>query len=611
MRVLLVGIGSRFNHVNLAIRLLSSYANKYLTNEELEKCSVDYKQWTISTPLLDILDGIVQCKPDIVLFSVYIWNVSLMNQVILELPKILPNGILGCGGPEVSYQGEKILKKWPSIDFVISGEGERTILELCQIAAKIQDKNLFLDYLQEKNIKGLYLRIKKLSNDCIKDCEEDIFQYKWTGSRELIENLDEIPFCYMDEKGNLCEDISNEHSIIYYESARGCPFNCAYCLSSIDKTVRFASLERVCKDLQFFMDNDCRLVKFTDRTFNLKESHYLKIWEYIVNHHNGKTVFHFEIAAQYLSANALAFLQSVPENCMQFEIGIQSIHPETLNAVGRQGDANLLKKIIQQIPKKIHVHLDLIAGLPFESFELFGKSFDFTINLEPDMLQLGFLKILSGTSMESYALNHEDYKWLSVAPYQVLQSPNLSYEELHKLQQIESLVDWYYNSGILEYSMHYLIQQESSMFKFFFDLSQWFEKNHLFDVPHKVTDFFTFLHNYYKEQEKSEKFEVLKELLRFDFLRREKCGAFPEWYERNYDKKSHTEAVHKFTCVESTRETFACTDFDTFTINPLTFEKLEKNIPILFVYPSRKGKQIMLKTQSRFSTHKFGKWFFA
>ena len=453
-----------------------------------------------------------------------------------------------------------------------------------------------------------------------------------------LSDLSEIPFPYRSPAGTLVDWADPDNRIFYYESSRGCPFRCAYCLSSLDTTVRYVPLDRVLSDIQFFLDTGCRLVKFTDRTFNLDEARCKTIWQYITDHHNGKTVFHFEIAAQLLTASLLEVLETVPEQSVQFEIGIQSIHPETLKAVGRSGNIRQIAENIRKIPSKIHVHLDLIAGLPFENIHLFGASYDFTASLRPDMLQCGFLKILSGTAMEQWALTHAGYQWLSCPPYEVLQSPHIDFADMLRLKRLEVLTDIFYNSGQFLYTVGFLLDQGVSLFTFFQELADWFECRHLFDVPHKTNDWFGFLYEFLSERESSgmipvrcmpdfsagdgmksgEKQEAapldmtcqLKELLRFDFIRREKISVFPGWFIRRYDKEKHRKAVYSHTSVESTRETFAATEYDVFYVQPLSGEPVPNGCPVLFVYPPRRGHQeLRLKTEARSTGEQRTHWF--
>lgn len=577
-KILLVAVNSRFNQVSLAIRSIEAYVRKnaphYQTHFTLETA-----YFTINQPLLEILSGIADAAPDAIFFSVYIWNVDLTMHIISELKKILPDCLIGVGGPEVSYDAEKVLGENKALDLVMAGEGERTVTELCEaIASEV--------VVPVGNIKGLYVRTKQ--------------GFIFTGKRPLIENMDSLPFPYDDGNGKLVEGVDAENSIIYYESSRGCPFRCSYCLSSVDKSVRFSSLERVQHDIDFFLRNKVRLVKFVDRTYNLNEDRYITIWQYILTHWNSKTTFHFEIAAQQLTDRALDAIQTVPYGCMQFEIGIQSTNPPTLQQVGRPADFNQIHHVLGRIPTTIHVHLDLIAGLPFESIAEFASSFNYTIAQSPQMLQLGFLKILHGTAMEQYAQQTAGYEWLSIAPYEVLSSPWVSYRQMQSLKKIDNLVDNYYNSQGFVQTMRFIISLHKDTFGFFTKLSAFFDERHLFALPHRSDAYYEYLHSFISEQQKEgvpsasnsdtffsyQECVVMLELLRFDYTRRAKPGAYPSWYTRTYNKDSHRLALEKYYDMHSTRDAYTDSSFETFTVNPLTYELLApgRTCSILFLY---------------------------
>ena len=362
MSVLLVALNSKFSHTNLAVRSIANYVDNNLNSQNRANI-ISFDEWTIQEPILDVLRGISAYNPQVVIFSVYIWNCTQCYAVAKELKKILPNILIGAGGPEVSFKTKDFFKENPFFDFLVKGEGEKITLELCKILYEKDDITLGFE-----NLKSF------VKNTPLIDLQ--------TFNLDLIEDLSVLPFPYPEfmrenqGKNPLGPEAHAVNRILYYESSRGCPFSCSYCLSSIDKTVRFMPLERVFEDLQIFLDANVKLVKFVDRTFNLNEKRYIKIWEYIKNHYNGITRFHFEIAAECLSEAALDFIKDMPENSIQFEIGVQSINPKTLEEVGRKADLENLSRIIKKIPSFIHVHLDLIAGLPYESLKEFKKSFE-------------------------------------------------------------------------------------------------------------------------------------------------------------------------------------------------------------------------------------------
>lgn len=578
-KIVLIGINSRFNHTNLAIRYLTEYAKK---NCELEKLNVDvsFQEYTINQNFLEILNSIKKTNADVVLFSVYIWNVELSFKIISEIKKIMPSILIGCGGPEVSYVAEKILQENKNVDFIISGEGERT----------------FADFINKKTFKqipGIYYRSDKdddcvrdfdCVNNCISDCNNiEKNKILWGGERKLIEDLSELPFPY--------PDLSKEkNKIFYYESSRGCPFNCSYCLSSIDKSVRFVKLEKVFSDLKIFLDERVPLVKFVDRTFNLNEKRYIAIWNYIIDNWNGVTTFHFEIAAHTISENAFEVLEKIPKGAIQFEIGVQSVNPKTLAACGRNTDFEIIEKNVSRIPKTIHMHLDLIAGLPLETLEDFALSFNKTICLKPEMLQLGFLKILNGTKMEEYAQKHNGYNWLEIPPYEVLSSPEMSYDDLQYLKQIEKLLDIYFNSGSFSRLMNYIIDSYENVFEFLGRLLNYFSVEKIIDDAHKMQNYFEYFYNFIftdfcpKELDKI----ILEELLRFDFVCLGKCSGFPKWYVHNYSKDLHHHALCEKTEMHSTRLEYAYSEYEEFKIDIDTFEKVNTSYLILYSKPDEK-----------------------
>ena len=582
MKTLLIGINSKFSHTNLAIRSIKEYV-KHKSN-----INPVIKEFTINQLTTDILRDIIFEQPNVILFSVYIWNIEFTLKVIQEIKKILPKVFIGVGGPEVSYRAEEILQENKFIDCVISGEGE---ISTCELLINLNnnfilEKNEFNSF--DFNIDGIYFRNKNFT------------------SRNPIQNLDELFFAYPQLKNSeddktenqICQeeilDVNNR--IFYYESSRGCPFRCSYCLSSIDKSVRNRSLEKVFEDLKIFLDAKVKLVKFVDRTFNLNEDRTIAIWNFIKENHNGITMFHFEIAAQQLSEKMLQMIKDFPKGIMQFEIGIQSTNEKTLDAIGRPANLPKLVEKIKQIPKTIHSHLDLIAGLPHESICEFKNSFDFVIKLKPDMLQLGFLKILSGTQMETFA-KENDYQFSATPPYEVLSTPYISYFDLQFLKDMEEVLDIFYNSNNFEFTFNYIFYLQDkfdfSIFEILSSIVNYFREINIFETPQKTNVFFKLFldfinSNHFKKYQNIFDKELLQNLVKFDFIISEKTSNFPTWYNRNYDKENHKEALIKFCNFESTRLAYSHSEYDEFDFNPITFEK--EKTKVLFVYDSVKGK---------------------
>lgn len=536
MKILLAAVNAKFNHTNIAVRSLAKYSGSP---------DVTFREWTINMPVSEILRGISECNPDMVVFSTYIWNSEIIRKVIPDIKKIIPNTIIGAGGPEAGFDAANWLKEMESLDFIISGEGEETLKEISE-GKKIDA------------IKGIYYRNS-----------EGLVQF--TGERNLICDLDEIPFPY----DNFDDP---EHRIYYYESSRGCPFNCAYCMSSIERRVRFHSLERTYGDIQRFLDANVNLVKFVDRTYNLNEDRYISIWQYILDHHNGKTMFHFEIEAEYLSKAALEFLQNIPEGIMQFEIGIQSCNPKTLEAVGRSKETKKLFENILRIPKTIHTHLDLIAGLPFEGMESFGNSFGQVMDLEPDALQLGFLKVLHGTAMENFALKN-GWQWMKNPPYEVLSTPYMNYGEILFLKDLEVLLDAFWNSGLFSATMKYVFRNKGR-WTFFKEITEKARADGTLDSARKMTFWFDYLAEHFCQD------AIALELLKFDFLKMGKTSRFPQWLNHAYDKDSHLAAMNKNEGLFDNRIEFAFSEYDEFSVDPTSTipEKTKGTYKVLFVY---------------------------
>lgn len=591
-------VNTRYNHTNLAVRSLASFihARTGIPSIIIEKTTAE----PFSVLLRSIFDALGPDdteKSALLLFSIYIWNAPVMFALAEEVKKVFPHCILGCGGPEVSYNASAVFAKTPSFDFIIRGEGEETLCDCVELYSSLYNahscallKDEFVQALEK--IPGLYVKGRG------ETAPSSIF----TGERQPLCSLDNLVFPYptlyrfskdqietasLERMPPFADHADPSNHIFYYESSRGCPFRCSYCLSSIDKNVRFLSLERVYKDLQIFLDAKVSLVKFVDRTFNLNEDRYLSIWKYILAHHNSITMFHFEIAAEQCTDSVLDFLQGVPEGVMQFEVGVQTMNPQTLSQIRRPFNKAHLESVISRIPKTIHLHLDLIAGLPHEDLRSFRSSFDQTIALKPDMLQLGFLKILHGTEMESYAAEHPQYRWLSVPPYELLQSPAMSCKDLLFLKDIEHLCDVYYNSGSFTSLFSYLIDKAFSLFDVFESMVLFFKEQNLFENKHTLKSYAAFLgsfleSSFFTPADGSDIF-TLKELLRFDFLRITKPGSFPSWFSRHYSKDLHHKALTEHTQFKSTREAYSYSEYEEFEINPYTYEKQKS--AVLFLYP--------------------------
>lgn len=508
-KIVLAALSAKFIHPSLALRYLTKF------NENEKKHMIHTMEFTINQRLDFIADELFRQKPDVILFSCYIWNVDMLKQLCPLLKKIMPACIIGFGGPEVSYESEQFLRENPSVDLVLRGEGELVFSEL-------------LDYLDFASPASLH-EIKGLT---FREGEQIVS----TMQQEPLD-LSLLPFPY-------AEDFSDvENQIIYYESSRGCPYSCGYCLSSIEKGVRFVPLEQVYVALQKFLDYNVRQVKFIDRTFNCKKSHAMGIWRYLKEHDNGVTNFHFEITADLLDQDTIDFLKTVRKGLFQFEIGVQSTNPKTIAAINRNVNFEKLSGIVQQIKAggNIHQHLDLIAGLPYEDYDSFGRSFNDVYALQPEQLQLGFLKVLKG-SMIYNRQKEFDIVYQDNAPYEVLTTHMLPYEDTLRLKAIEEMVETYYNSGKFLHTLEYLVPLYESPFAFFEALSQyWIGERCHYQYQSKIG-----LCNVlwqFVQQNPAVDFIRFQWLLKFDLALHEKPKKLPAWLTVSHEKEYHNQII--------------------------------------------------------------------
>ena len=449
MKILLAACNAKYIHSNLAVYDLQAYASDYADHIVL-------KEYTINQQKDDIMRDIYLEHPDVVCVSCYIWNLSFVKELMADLIKILPGADFWAGGPEVSYDAEKFLTENSEFKGVMVGEGEETFKELA-------------GYYVEKNPQDL----KDMTGICYRDGDRIIHN----GWRQIMD-LSSIPFIYKD-----LSEFKNR--IIYYESSRGCPFSCSYCLSSIDKKLRFRDTETVKKELQFFIDNKVPQVKFVDRTFNCKHDHAMAIWKYINEHDNGVTNFHFEISADLLREEELQEMSTMRPGLIQLEIGVQSTNPDTIKAIHRTMDFEKLKGIVDRIHSfgNIHQHLDLIAGLPYEDYDSFRHSFNDVYALKPQQLQLGFLKVLKGSHMMEMCKEY-GIVYKTQEPYEVLSTKWLDYDHVLKLKTVENMVEVYYNSGQFQNTLEYLEKFFPDAFSIYERLGSFYMEKGYGDVSH-------------------------------------------------------------------------------------------------------------------------------
>ncbi len=477
MKALLAGVNAKYIHTSLSVRTIASYVN-----------GIDWKEYNINESAEFVCADIYRQRTDAVLFSCYIWNIEFILKTARRLKSVAPDTLIIFGGPEVSYADTEYMEKYDFIDAVIRGEGEETVKEF------IRTGNL--------NIRGVTYRNGKI----IKNPD-----------RPVISDITKIPFPYTDEDIEL-----NKNKLIYYETSRGCPFNCSYCLSSADRSVRFRDLDTVLNELKFFINHKVKIVKFTDRTFNASKKRTHAILEFLIDN-AAETTFHFEVAADILDDKTMELLGSAPKGLFQLEIGVQSTNMKTLEAIDRKTDLNKIAERVRQIRSfgNIHTHLDLIAGLPYENYESFKNSFNEVFAMQPHVIQLGFLKLLRGTK-----IRREEQSALFTAepPYEVLQTDYISYDELLRLKAVEDVVEKYYNSGAFENSVSYLVRQFNSPFEMFEKIACFYEKNGYDKIGISRDFLYRILFDFVND-------EKFTDILLYDYLLNNKPRT-PEWASR-------------------------------------------------------------------------------
>ena len=500
MKILLAACNAKYIHSNLAVYNLMAYAKKY-------RDSLVLREFTINQSRDEIMKSIYREKPDVVCFSCYIWNISFVKELAADLAQVMPYARFWAGGPEVSFDAEGFLRENSAFTGIMVGEGEQTFLELTE--HYVEDSRELADIL------GLVYR-----------SGQEIFS---TGWREPLD-LSLVPFAY--------ENLSDfKNRIIYYESSRGCPFSCSYCLSSVDKRLRFRSLDLVKKELQFFLDNKVPQVKFVDRTFNCKHDHAMAVWNYIRDNDNGITNFHFEISADLLREEEIALLGTMRPGLIQLEIGVQTTNRETLKAISRNMDFARLCQNVKSIHSfgNIHQHLDLIAGLPYEDYDSFHRSFQEVYALKPQQLQLGFLKVLKGSAMKreagGYGICHK-----AKEPYEVLCTKWLSYEDVLLLKEVESMVEIYYNSGQFGYTVAYLEEFFPDAFLLYEALGRYYRKKGYGEISHSRIRRYEILLEFAEEYPAIER-EALVEKMLMDLYLREHLKSRPSFapYPREWE----------------------------------------------------------------------------
>ena len=585
MRFLLCGINAKYIHSNLAIFSLKAYADR----KKIPGAEIILKEYTINNYVEDILQDLYEEKADVVIFSCYIWNISFLRELSAELKKVSPDVKIWAGGPEVSYAANKFLMENPTFDLIMQGEGEEVFSELIRLTVeeKCRIKDVYKQSESKKVLSGIvekrYSIERKQAVKEEKDIEDKHFAgednvyptnyidmsklqklqgiavWDFSGEAALgnaesnignktkiintgfatLMNMDTIPFVYEDFH-------LFEHKILYYETSRGCPFCCSYCLSSVDKTVRFRSLPIVKKELDAFLEAKVPQVKFVDRTFNCNRQRAIDIWSYLVEHDNGITNFHFEISSDLLGEEELELFAKMRPGLIQLEIGVQSTNGETVDAIHRHMDLDKLFHYVDSVHElgNIHQHLDLIAGLPYENYERFGCSFDDLYAHEPDQLQLGFLKVLKGTMMEEEVKKYS-ILYRNQPPYEVLGTKWLSYDEIILLKGVEELVELYYNSGQYTLTLKYAVPFFESPFRFYEMFSAWYRGKGYHKLNHNRLEKYNILREFLREHIDENEWDTLDEIMLYDMYLRENVKGRPAWAKDTAQYKKEWKALYR------------------------------------------------------------------
>lgn len=585
MRFLLCGINAKYIHSNLAIFSLKAYADR----KKIPGAEIILKEYTINNYVEDILQDLYEEKADVVIFSCYIWNISFVRELAAELKKVSPDVKIWAGGPEVSYAANKFLMENPAFDLIMQGEGEEVFSELIRLTVeeKCRIKDVYKQSESKKVLSGIVEKRYSIERKQAVKEEKDIEDKHFAGEDNVyptnyidmsklqklqgiavrdfsgkaalgnaesnIENktkiintgfatlmdMDTIPFVYEDFH-------LFEHKILYYETSRGCPFCCSYCLSSVDKTVRFRSLPIVKKELDAFLEAKVPQVKFVDRTFNCNRQRAIDIWSYLVEHDNGITNFHFEISSDLLGEEELELFAKMRPGLIQLEIGVQSTNGETVDAIHRHMDLDKLFHYVDRVHElgNIHQHLDLIAGLPYENYERFGCSFDDLYAHEPDQLQLGFLKVLKGTMMEEEVKKYS-ILYRNQPPYEVLGTKWLSYDEIILLKGVEELVELYYNSGQYTLTLKYAVPFFESPFRFYEMFSAWYRGKGYHKLNHNRLEKYNILWEFLREHIDENEWDTLDEIMLYDMYLRENVKGRPAWAKDTAQYKKEWKALYR------------------------------------------------------------------
>lgn len=533
MKFLLTAINAKYIHSNPGVYSLKMFAESQGAAEAVQgdqdpredglPCApfVEIAEYTINNQMELILEDIYRRKPDMVGISCYIWNIAYVLDLVRDIHKVLPETDIWLGGPEVSYDAPQLLARELEVFGVMKGEGEEMFAGLldCYRTLGCTVRSLSRGVVEEACVSGFWNRMSQVAGLTYHGADGKLYDQPV----RPVMDMSRIPFLYPSLKGF-------ENRIVYYESSRGCPFACSYCLSSIDKSVRFRDLKLVLPELDFFLEKKVPQVKFVDRTFNAKKSHAMAIWKHILEHDNGVTNFHFEITADLLDEEELDLISRMRPGLIQLEIGVQSTNPDTIKAIRRKMDLDRLRYVVERINagKNVHQHLDLIAGLPFEDYDSFGRSFNDVYSMEPEQFQLGFLKVLKGSYMHEKVPDY-DLQYRGKAPYEVLSTKWLPYSDVLRLKGVEDMVEVYYNSRQFMRTLKLFEQEFDGAFAMYEYMAGYYDEQHLTGLNHSRLARYEIFHDLISRKAEQERMGMFEDALMCDLYLRENAKSRPSF----------------------------------------------------------------------------------
>ncbi|MDF2669235.1 MAG: radical protein [Paenibacillus sp.] len=515
MKVVVSSLNAKYIHTCLALRYLKSFCG--------DEFDVEMAEYTIKDPVMNIVSDLYQKNPDVIGFSCYIWNIEETIQVVRMLKKIRPELVIMLGGPEVSYDTDYWMKRIPEVDYIVMGEGEETFLHLLRElsgAPQVKPKPHLIFGIAYRKGEEVFLN---------------------PGRPKLA--LDEIPSPHRFPE----DHAALGKRVVYFETSRGCPFSCQFCLSSIEVGVRYFDLERTKADLLHLIDSGAKLIKFVDRTFNIKRDYAMEIFKFLIDNHGGSCVFQFEITADIMRPEVLDYLaEQAPPGIFRFEIGVQSTNDTTNELVMRKQNFTKLTRTVSKVKNsgKIDQHLDLIAGLPEEDYHSFRKTFNDVFALQPEELQLGFLKMLRGTGLRKDAEKY-GYVFMDHAPYEILGNRLLSFSDIVRIKRVEDVLEKYWNAHRLDHTVGYLIREYfDSPFDFFQQFGDFWDTQGWQRIGHQLEDLFTRLQAFLQHRD-TPGMDVIEGLMKLDYFLNHKYKPRKTWWTFSMDKNEQMDWMRR------------------------------------------------------------------